>query len=358
MFDLSHNLPLSPSIFCRADEKDRLSSDPSVQQEVALSRMRYLTKLLTAYKSLETNADSSSSSSSSSSSNSSKKRRYSTTEEPTERGRGEVEPKIAVNSESRTTTTDTQADASSSSSDLQTASIEKTEQMGLTEATELTEVVAGDRVVAGQTNETSSTECPNLPLKQREEVKPVSQASLIAAAAVGTTPTTPRISSGTAAASSGSGTSTKSSKSGIDLFPEMKTITCHEATATLWGLVVGELESIHRQHLKRDVLHDIFTMAEKHAFFQHLLQVPSEGSHCQHAHEQQLETFKMESNANSNHINGSAGANMNTAAVAEASEITWAQMNRIAYANKIFRYLDVSMQGSGSGGASKRKSIG
>jgi hypothetical protein len=97
-------------------------------------------------------------------------------------------------------------------------------------------------------------------------------------------------------------------------------------------------------------------MAEKHAFFQHLLQVRSEGSHSQHAHEQQLETFKMESNANSNHINGSAGANMNTAATAEASDIAWAQMNRIAYANKIFRYLDVSMQGSG--GASKRKSIG
>jgi len=303
--------------------------------------MRYLTKLLTAYKSLETNADSSS--------GSSKKRRYSTTEEPIERG--EVESKIDVNSVSSTTTTDTRANASSSNSDSQTAPVEKTEQTGLTDATELTELVAG------QTGATSSTECPNLPLEQREEkVKPVSQASLTAAAAVSTTPSTPRISSGTAAVSSGSGTATKSSKSGIDLFPEMKTITCHEATATLWGLVVGELESIHRQHLKRDVLHDIFTMAEKHAFFQQLLQVRSESSDSQHAHERRLETFKMESNANSNHINGSAGANMNTAITAEASDIAWAQMNRIAYANKIFRYLDISVQGSG--GSSKRKSIG
>ena len=330
-------LSAQPTLY-RADEKDRLTSDPIVQQEVALSRMRYLSKLLAAYRNIE-GFSGSANGSSSSSAYQAKKRRRTATEENIGRVKAEVSTSAANEC------------SSSSNSDLQTGNemhpnlesgrkaspILQANDMELTEATEL----SGS--AAEQKEKTSKMEC-----SEQETVTQV----LLTAAAVVTAPSTPGISSGNLVASSSGNTTAKSSKSGIDLFPEIKTITCHEAAATLWGLVVGELETIHRQHLKKDVLHDIFIIAEKHAFFQHLLIMhPME----EPVHGSGLEAVKTEGDYNNESIRAK------TTITAEASDIAWAQMNRIAYANKIFRYLDLSVQGTSGdrlAGWSKRHSIG
>jgi len=293
----------------RADGKERLSSDPGVQQEIALSRMKYLTKLLSAYKN-----ESALYQDDNSSASNSKKRRRSATEEllATEKF-----------------TEDTHA------------------------ATDITEP-------SEQTEPTEQTE----PVVERaEQEKQSAVYSSLAPAAAVAAPTTPGMNNSNTVTGTGTGAGTASkAKPGVDLFPEMKTITCYQAAATLWCKVVEELGDVHRQHLKKEIIQEISNIAEKHAFFQDLPRVhplekcepgiENSGSVSSNSQYNGAADSIVKNEVGTPGINGSvagagAGAAGASSVTAEAADIAWSHMTKVAYANKIFRQMRISVLGDG-----------
>jgi len=283
----------------RADEKDRLTSDPSVQQEIALSRMKYLTKLLCAYKS---EGEGTLDADGNSSATNAKRRKRSATEEMLAKG----------------------DDAGASSSIF---SSDPTEQADGTEPSE-------------QTEQAEQTEPVEDSMQQEKQSAPLSS---LTTAVTAIAPITPGMSSGAV-----TGTASRSSKSSVDLYPEMKTVNCYQAASTLWCKVVEELGDVHRQHLKKDIFQEIFYIAEKHAFFQdlprlHPFEESDSGSESASQGNDAADT-NMKNEAGT----PGAGTARASAVTVESADMIWSQMTKIAHANKIFRQLRVSVLGEGA----------
>ncbi len=270
----------------RVDERERLSSDPGVLQEIACARMRYLSKLLIAFKDdcyakLHPGAAGSGSNSGSGSgshgaslsSSAARKRSRSNAEESGGGGGGG-------------------GGASGRSSP----------------AVGLDDFVGGDRSRAGSECQPASAvagSCSQPDGSDGTEPEPENDSlpraggSAAAAASYGAgvggaplpgqnTPVLARSSGSSRSDSSGvegaanapsaslslSASSASSRKPPTDAFPEMRSITPHIAVARLWSLVVGELQSVQRHHVHADRIAEIHKIwSEKHACFADLMVV-------------------------------------------------------------------------------------